>query len=182
MLAHFLDQEAGSFFYTSDTHEITITRPKTYYDGSVPSGTSVAVIDLLRLSKLTGADQYRDKAEQILRLFAPHFSKAPDQFANMICALDFCLSDVIEIAMVADTTTTDWRELLATIHHTFLPNSVTLLKDLGSDTTSPLFTSRELVDNKPAVYICRNFSCESPITDSTVLSNKLSEIAGKTIQ
>src|SRR4030095_13548451 len=83
---------------------------KYYYDGSTPSGASVAVMDLLRMSRLTGRKEYEQRAEEVIKLFSPHFSKAPDQFANLICALDFHLSPGVEIALVADTSKRGWQE------------------------------------------------------------------------
>jgi len=49
-LAHFWDGDAGGFFFTSDDHEALIVRSKPAFDGSIPSGNSVAALTLLRLS------------------------------------------------------------------------------------------------------------------------------------
>ena len=45
MLAHFWDPHAGGFFFTSDDHEALIVRSKPAFDGSIPSGNSVAARD-----------------------------------------------------------------------------------------------------------------------------------------
>jgi hypothetical protein len=181
MLKHFWDEEQAGFFYTSDDHETLLTRPKNYYDGSTPSGTSVAVMSLMRLASLTGKAEYRDRAEQAIKLFMPHFHKAPEQFANMICALDFDLSSPLEIALVADSSKSDWQKLRDKLYDAFLPNSVMLLKDTAGDggAGSPLLEARGLVDGKPAVYICRNFTCDKPITDITALKTKLDELTAR---
>ena len=42
MVNHFWDDSSNSFFFTSDTHEKLIIRPKSNYDLSMPSGNSVA--------------------------------------------------------------------------------------------------------------------------------------------
>ena len=179
MLTHFWDAEHDGFFYTSDDHETLLTRPKNYYDGSTPSGASVAVVDLLRLSRLTGKKEYEQRAEEVIKLFAPHFSKAPEQFANLICALDFHLSPGLEIALVVNSAKKGWQEWLDSLNAVLLTDSVVLLKDTASDTAadSPLLESRGLVEGKPAVYICRNFACDKPISDLAELKKKLHQLA-----
>ena len=194
MLEHFWDKEHGSFFYTSNDHETLLTRLKNYFDGSTPSGTSVAVMDLLRLSRLSGNSIYRERANQALKLLAPQVVKGPDQFANLMCALDFGMSPGIEIAIIIDSSQSNWHELLKTVHRIYIPNSVTLLKDIEHATASsdayalrqdsvkgisesPLFESRGLISGKSTAYICHNFTCEEPITDPAILLDKLQEIA-----
>ena len=48
-IAHFWDPQAGAFFFTSDDHEALIVRSEPAFDGSIPSGNSVAARNLLRL-------------------------------------------------------------------------------------------------------------------------------------
>ena len=42
MITHFLDQEDGGFYDTSDDHEQLILRPKDVQDNAVPSGNAMA--------------------------------------------------------------------------------------------------------------------------------------------
>jgi uncharacterized protein YyaL (SSP411 family) len=178
MLHHFWDAAEGGFFYTSDDHEELLTRPKNYFDGSTPSGTSVGCNNLLRLAALSGNDEYRKKAEQVLSLYSTHIGKAPDQFANLVCAMDSYLSRSVEIALVMLPDAPGWTNLLWKIHSVFLPSKVMLMKlDSLEGPESPLLESRSLIDGKPAVYVCQNFSCEKPITDIDTLSKTMHEVA-----
>ena len=43
----FWDDERGGFFFTADDAEELIVRPKESYDGALPSGNSIAALNLL---------------------------------------------------------------------------------------------------------------------------------------
>lgn len=196
MIRHFWDEEGGGLYYTSDDHEALITRTKAFYDGSAPSGTTVAANAFLRLAVMTGVDSYRQKAVQLLQLYTPHSEKAPDQFANLLCALDRYLARSSEIVLVADPPKDDWKEMFYLISSFYLPNTISVLKDSTSDgrsaedgkitiakpgweTESPLLQSRGMVGGQPTAYLCSNYTCEAPITDLSVLAIKLRELAGR---
>jgi len=46
-------------------------------DGSFLSGNGIAALNLIHLSRLTGERSYRDRAEGVLRAFAPEITQAP---------------------------------------------------------------------------------------------------------
>ena len=181
ILDNFIDERDGSFFYTSKDHESLITRTKSVYDGSTPSPTSVATFDLLRLARLSGSKDYEDRAGTIMKLYAPYFQRVPDQFSNMLCAMDFSLNAPLEIVLVADCSKDDWKEMFSTIHGAYLPNTVLLMKDTNSESLgeSPLVRNRTAIGGKPTVYICREYACERPITDAAELKNRIAALAVK---
>ncbi len=183
VLEHFWDSENGGFYFTSDEHEELITRTKHFYDGSTPSASSVSVMNLLRLARLSGKKEFQDKAEQTIKLYLPYFHKAPDQFSNMLCALDFCLADSLEIAVVYDNATEESAgELLAEIRKNYLPNAVLVIANLDAadykllEESCPLLAGRQLLDGKATVYICRNFTCSAPLNNSEQLRQALAEL------
>ncbi len=49
---------------TAATHEKLIAREKPTYDGAEPSGTSVAMLNALRLATFTGDDRWRAIADR----------------------------------------------------------------------------------------------------------------------
>jgi uncharacterized protein YyaL (SSP411 family) len=89
MLERFWDGEQGGFFISPagvDPH--LIGRPKSPYDGAVPSGNSVAVRALALLAGRTGEATYRDRAAATLAAFAAGLSERPSGFAYMLTGLD----------------------------------------------------------------------------------------------
>jgi uncharacterized protein YyaL (SSP411 family) len=167
MLAHFWDDENGGLYYTSDTHEELIVRPKNHFDGSVPSGASVALMNLLRLEKLTGEESYRQSARTILRLYGEYLVKGPSEFANSLCALDFYLHAIKEIVVVSQPGQ-NVGDVLFPIFAEFDPDKVVLVTDTESmkGLTSPLIEGRTAEGGKPTVYVCENFTCKQPIVEA----------------
>jgi uncharacterized protein YyaL (SSP411 family) len=76
ILTRFADSSDGGFFYTPHDHEPLIARKKDVLDTPVPSSTGLAVTALLRLSRLTGRDDYRRAAEETLRISMDLMSRA----------------------------------------------------------------------------------------------------------
>jgi len=70
MLELFWDETHGGCFFTPHDGEALIVRDKEIYDGAVPSGNSVAALNLLRLSRMTGDVSLEQQAERILQAFS----------------------------------------------------------------------------------------------------------------
>src|SRR5262249_43585731 len=77
MLEDFADDAEGGFFYTADDHESLIARTKDAVDNVLPSGNSVAVLDLLALARATKEPRYLDAAGKALDAFSPQLAQAP---------------------------------------------------------------------------------------------------------
>ena len=166
MLVEFWDEKDGGFFFTGKSHEKLISRTKPIFDASVPSGNAMATQLLLRLYHMTGNEDYRQRAEKVLRSYYEAMESQPFGFAHMLCALDFYLSQPQEIVVVGDRQDPATRELLAMIHSLYLPN-MTLQLASGTDALeklSPLLEGKIQIQGKPTVYICQNFTCSAPVT------------------
>ena len=61
MLDLFEDTENGGLFFTGKGNEALITRSREVYDGALPSGNSVAALNLFRLHRMTGNGTFRAK-------------------------------------------------------------------------------------------------------------------------
>ncbi len=83
----FWDETAGGYYFTSHDHEELIVRTKNAFDAVIPSGNSVAALNLVRLARLTGDETYLDHTEQIFKVFAPVFSESPRGLSLMSLAL-----------------------------------------------------------------------------------------------
>ena len=65
MEERFGDPAGGFYFYGSESEQLVV-RPKETYDGAVPSGNSMAALVLLRLSRYTGEDHWKEAAQRQL--------------------------------------------------------------------------------------------------------------------
>src|SRR5262245_1170327 len=173
MIEHFADDERGGFFTTSDDHEELIARRKDVGDHPIPSGNSSAAYGLLRLAALTGAPDYEERALGALRLFAPAASQHPDAFGHLLQAIDFHLSPVREVALVAPSNgagaSTPLDELARVVRSTHRPHVVLAGGPEGSERPE-LLRERPAVEGRPAAYVCEHFSCQAPVTEPEELA------------
>ncbi len=165
VVARFGDEERGGFFSTSADHEQLIARRKEIGDHPIPSGNSAAAMGMLRLAALSGEREYERQAEGVFALFAKPATQHPESFAHLLRALDFHLSPTKEVALVGD----DVGELAATVRSAFRPHLVLAGGPEGSE-EPPLLRERPLVDGQPTAYVCENFACQAPVTDSKDLA------------
>jgi uncharacterized protein YyaL (SSP411 family) len=83
----FEDPGTGGFFMTPSDHEPLIAREKPFHDGAIPSGNSVAVMNLLRLYDLSGEKPYLERAEKALTAFSDQLERHPAAFGEMTMAV-----------------------------------------------------------------------------------------------
>ncbi len=176
LLDRFWDTDQGGFFFTSDDHERLISRSKSAFDGSIPSGNSLATFVLLRLFSLTERQDYLERAEQILRLFYDAMEQHPFGFSHMLGALDFYLNRPKEIVLVGESQAPETRQILAQINTLYLPNKTVLCLDpqtLADGKGPSALDGKVQIDGKLTVYVCHNFTCSPPVTDWGALKEVL---------
>ena len=171
--------ENGGFFIGSKDAEKLMVRAKDSYDGAIPSGNSVAVMNLFRLSKITGSTQWVDLADKALKAFTKQARNSPTGFAHMLTGFMFDLKDPKELVIVADGKTPETQELIQQIRGNYSPNKVVLFKDMSDP--DPLVEiaswtkAHSMMDGKPTFYVCENFSCKRPTTNIKTVLNYLNE-------
>ena len=62
----FWDDEHAGFYFTSDDHESLLARSKSFVDGALPAGNSVAVENLRYLAATLDSESYQDYASRTL--------------------------------------------------------------------------------------------------------------------
>ena len=165
MIEQFWDDEAGGFFFTGNSHEQLIVRSKEWLDNATPSGNSIATLSLLRLSLLTGNDDFHRRATTVLQLMANGIRRYPSAFGLALTALDFYVSSPLEIAVVADARDERFNELRRTLWSTYLPNRVVALCTADFDRAAlriPLLANRNTLNTQPTAFVCENYKCQVP--------------------
>ena len=177
ILARFIDQATGGFFYTADDHEELIARNKDVYDNATPSGTGMTLMALVRLAKLTGEERYAAAAERGLRSVGELFERAPTGVGQSLLALDLWLGPTQEMVVAApDFASRD--EVLRVLRRQFRPHQV--VAAAPSTGESPLLKAllqgKRPVDGKPALYVCENFTCRAPIVGVDAITAELTKL------
>jgi uncharacterized protein YyaL (SSP411 family) len=159
MTARFWDEKGGGFYFTASGNA-ALTRMKEAYDGALPSGNSVALLNLLRLAVLTGNPKFEEKAGRMIRTFADEVKRAPTAYAFMLLGADFALGPAYSVILVGEPREKDTLELLGALRKRFLPNLVVSLRKPDA-----AGLGYEIVDGKATAYVCRGQTC-MPATNS----------------
>ena len=158
----FGDPADGGFFLTPRDGEELVARKKDFDDHPTPSGNSMLAYVLLRLSRLWGDQELERQAVGVFRFVAPLLPRAPSAFGHALNALDLHFSPPREIAIVGPPDSEVARAALAS----FDPNAVVAF---GPSDEVPLLAGKDLVDGRPAVYVCEAFACQAPVTEARAL-------------
>jgi uncharacterized protein len=98
VIARFVDTERGGFYSTASDSEALIVRRKDLEDSPIPSGSSSAAVGLLRLSQLTGNQEYERRARGAIEMVAESTPRHPSAFGHMLQAMYWQLAPARAIA------------------------------------------------------------------------------------
>jgi len=175
-IADFWDEEAGTFWDTSDAHEAIVARPRSVIDGATPAGNSVAADVLLRLALLTGEADYDRRARSILRIVGDALDRQPQLFGRMLGAVDRSLSDPIDV-VIATTPGDAGDDLRAVAHRGYSPNLVVATLNPGDATAQwSLFVDKRPLEGKPTAYVCRGYACRAPTSDAAKVERQIADL------
>jgi len=167
ILERFLDKQRGGFFFTSEDHEELITRFKGAFDGSTPSGNSAAVMALLRLYGYTGEQRYFDEAERAIKLFREFMEKQPFAFSHLLEAVDLYLRGSVEVILVGDRASAEFREWVERLGLLYVPNLAIYAVDPKrpeADFVPEIARGRTQEGGRLTAYVCRERACSLPMT------------------
>ncbi len=176
---HYEDREAGGFFRTADDHEGLLAREKPAHDGAEPSGSSVAVLNLLRLHALTTRDAYRQRAERALRALGAPLERNPAAFGELLLAVDFWLDAPKELVLVAPTDRSQLEPFLAALRSVYFPNRV-LAAAAGSAVArlarlAPVAERKQALKGRATAYVCERGVCDLPVQDPAAFLRRLAQ-------
>ncbi|MCH7859197.1 MAG: thioredoxin domain-containing protein [Candidatus Marinimicrobia bacterium] len=182
MLDQFWDDEGGGFFFTADDGEALLVRHKDIYDGAIPSGNSVAAMNLLRLGRMTVNPALEERAAALGRAFSSLVNRSPTGFAQLLSAVDFGVGPAYEVVIAGKPGSADTENMLAALRRAYHPNIVVIfhpIKEHGEADIirlAPFIKTQVSLDGQATAYVCRNYACQRPTTDTAVM---LAALSGK---
>jgi uncharacterized protein YyaL (SSP411 family) len=169
LLAHHWDATAGGLFVTAGDGEPLLFRQKEAYDGAVPSANSVALLNLLRLSRMTGEASLDDRAAKLEGAFASQVANAPAAYTQFLIGLDFALGPSFEVVLAGEAGGEDTLRMLRALRRPFLPSKVVLFRpEEGSPPIvrlAPYAASQRALGGRATAYVCQGGACKQPTTD-----------------
>jgi uncharacterized protein YyaL (SSP411 family) len=167
---------SGGFYDTAEDGERLLFRPADPADNATPSGTFAAADALLCYGALTGSGRYRDAAVAALAVVPPIASRYPRAAGMGLAVAEALLAGPAEIAIVGPDDDPRTRDLLRAALHLAPPGAVFAL-GAGPSAAVPLLAGRGPLAGAPAAYVCRNFTCKTPVTRPAELREALLEAA-----
>jgi uncharacterized protein YyaL (SSP411 family) len=179
MIEHFRDRKNGGYFLTSDEAEELPVRTKEFSDGAQPSGNSIVCMDLLRLARITGNRAYEDTAAGIMRDISGAALGTASAFTGVLQALLFRNAPGAEIVIAGDPEADDTKQMITLVKQMYRPDDVMLLRTPEAEApiveyaayTRPL----TMLQGKATAYVCRDHTCELPVTGCSELEKLLAE-------
>jgi uncharacterized protein YyaL (SSP411 family) len=181
MIDQFWDEESDGFYNTSDLHHNLIVRVQTGHDQAIPSPSAVAIMTLLRMSKLLDEKDFFELALKTVEKNLHLMRRSPQAYLSLLTCVDFVLNPPKEIAIVGRRGAEDTQALLSALNSQFIPNRILAFLDPHQSdadhlvTRVPLLEGRELVGGKATAYVCENYVCKLPVTTPKELLEQLSE-------
>jgi len=177
MVTHFKDPEGG-FFDTRDDHETLLLRPKDIQDNATSSGNALAATALLQITSYGENPEWLDIVEGMISSNLEIILRYPMAFAQWLCATDFAIGTIQEVAVIGDLANPKTQAFSDTIWKTYRPRQVVAISDHSpSSEAPPLLQDRPLQNGQPTAFVCHNFVCNQPTNDPVKLESQLSENA-----
>ncbi|HBP87786.1 MAG TPA: aldo/keto reductase [Nitrospirales bacterium] len=181
LMEDFEDRDHGGFFTTAVDHEALIIRGREGADGAIPSGNAVAASALARLSFHGDREDFRTAAINAIRAYGQQIGQVPRGFPKSLMVVDLLLRGPVELALVGTPGDKGYGQLRTAVNACFVPYRILAYRqELESESTHPLLAGKNLVNGKAALYVCKNFACQTPITDPQAVLSALSNPQGIT--
>jgi uncharacterized protein YyaL (SSP411 family) len=156
-LKKFWDEKTGGFFLTVAKSENAMPRMKQVYDGALPSGNSVGLLNLLRLSILAADSSLEDFAVKQTRTFSEEVKGNPQAYTFLLAGVDFMVGPSQSVVLVEGQDESNTQEMVKSIRSLYLPNLVVSIWDPRKASLG-----YENIEGKATAYVCHGKKCLPP--------------------
>ena len=139
---------------------------KEDYDGAEPTASSIAALNPLTISHLTGDEGVRTRAERTLARYGPRIGAAGRWIPMMLCALSAWHAGLSQVVVVGPRDRA--KPLLEELARHYVPFAIVIpvAHENGTNDIGNLipFTAAMTDRGSAAAYVCRDFTCRQPVT------------------
>ncbi len=158
-----------------------IIPPRMWYDHPTPSGTSIAIEVLFRLSYILQAPTYHEVASTALAKKLSFIKKHPHVCGQYLCCILWMLNPPVEITLTGDTISSDFRALHKVAYGVFIPQKV--VSHISSTAISSTLQRQEkapilntLSNQKVTAVVCFRGTCHQPVHSPEELTALLKRV------
>jgi hypothetical protein len=151
---------AGGLYDVGNDGEQLPVRMRSATDGAIPSGVSVAALNLLRLGRIADDQELTEAGESLLRSHMGSVARQPSNHLFLLAAFDFTLEPRLELHLSGGSAA-EREAILRAVGQRFIPGLVVL----DGETEGPL-----------RLGICANGTCRPPLSGVDELMQLLDEL------
>ncbi len=149
-------------------------------DGALPSGNSVAALNLLQLGRLIGREDLTERGEAIIGAFGGELQRSPEAFTWMLAALDFALGPAAELVITGEAGSAGVVKMAEAVRRCFHPNLLLLFYPAGEgrkkiETLAPFIEQLGSSPEGASAHLCSAHRCLPPVSTSAALVDLLKE-------
>jgi len=175
--ALFRDPADGGWFSTMGHDPNVLLRLKEDYDGAEPSAAALTAHNLITLGHLIGGE-YLSLAEQTLARYGDRAGAAARGIPMIMAALAAWHAPGSQVVVVGNPQAPATRALLAEAARHYRPFAVVVPVAPGEPQTTlaallPYVAAMTPGPAGAAAYVCRDFTCQAPVTDPAALAAAL---------
>src|SRR6186997_3416072 len=163
VLEIFKDSATVFFFYTNITQTDVIVRKKEVYDGAQPSGNAIMADNLYRLGLYFDKSDWKEKSSRMISSLGNAIVRYPTSFGAWACVLLESLIGINEIVIISEES----QRILTQVLKEYIPHKIIMSATEGSN-SFPLLSGKEK-NEEAALYLCRDYSCENPVSSISAL-------------
>jgi len=177
LFEYFWDPASGGFHFTASDSESLLFRKKESTDAAIPSGNSVEMLNLLRISRIIADPELEETADRLERAFSKLIKKAPSGYTQFLSALDFRLGPSYEVIISGKRESPDTVHMLEELWSYFVPNKVLVFRPEEENpeiAALAKYTKEQLpIEGKTTAYVCQNYECQLPTTETSEMLRML---------
>jgi uncharacterized protein YyaL (SSP411 family) len=169
----FWDEAGGGYFNSQAGDTSLVLRLKEDYDGAEPAPSSVAATNLFRLGALFDAgtgSRHTERGRRCLRAFESRWTRTPHALPQMLCAIEWALSEPVHLVLAGSRADPAFGALVAVVHEQLRPPLSLLAVDPAAGagwlaSRVPWMAGMKVgPGGEPRAYVCRDFACQAPVS------------------
>jgi len=157
VMDNFADPGTDFFFFTTRKQEDIVVRKKEVYDGAQPSGNAVMADNLYHLGLYFDKHDWTEKSRNMINSLGNAIIHYPTSFGVWANLLLERIVGTNEIAIIATT-----QDILTQVLKGYIPHKI-IMSSSNTSNAFPLLSGKEKL-GELSLYLCRNYSCEKPVS------------------
>lgn len=156
VISNYSDENATFFYFTAANQTDVLIRKKELYDGATPSGNALMAENLIILSLYFNIDEWRIRAEKIMKHISSIAEKYPVSFGYWCLNLQALIKGYKEIVITGG----EHLQVLQEILKEYIP--IKIIQSANHENNWPLLQGKTF-SYQTYIYLCENYKCLNPV-------------------